>query len=104
MAWRIGELDMNSKTTLAMRPPSLIAAVCGLLMLASVCMPAQAAEMRSPENQVFQFMQRDTFDDAVDDNVSPAAYLWISEKCRRLRGVLILGENVTDKSLPEATA
>lgn len=61
---------------------------------------AQAAEpMRTPENQVFQFMQRDTFAYAEGQTVNTSAYLWIPETCRRLRGLLILGQNVTEHTL-----
>lgn len=72
----------------------------GLLLSA---LPAGVAvnsgEMRSPENQVFQFVQRGTFVYTADDVVSTAAYLWIPENCRRLRGLLILGENVPEHGL-----
>ena len=57
------------------------------------------AETRSPENQVFQFMQRGTLEYAAGDMVKATAYLWIPEKCQRLRGLLILGENVTEHGL-----
>ena len=72
----------------------------GLLLSA---LPADALNhsgvMRSPENQVFQFVQRSTFVYTADDEVSTAAYLWIPENCRRLRGLLILGENVPEHGL-----
>jgi hypothetical protein len=70
---------------------------CSLLLL----MPASAlaAERRSPENQVFQFMQRGTLEYAAGDVVRTTAYLWIPENCERLRGLLILGENVTEHGL-----
>ena len=55
--------------------------------------------LRTPENQVFQFVQRDTFTYADGQTVKPAAYLWIPETCRRLRGLLILGQNVTEHTL-----
>ncbi|MDO8542223.1 MAG: hypothetical protein Q7S40_17425 [Opitutaceae bacterium] len=55
--------------------------------------------MRSPENQVFQFVQRSTFVYTADDEVTTAAYLWIPENCRRLRGLLILGENIPEHGL-----
>lgn len=55
--------------------------------------------LRTPENQVFQFVQRDTFTYAEGQTVKPAAYLWIPETCRRLRGLLILGQNVTEHTL-----
>ena len=64
---------------------------------AAVVVTAESA--RSPENQVFQFMQRETFAYAADSTVDATAYLWIPEKCARLRGLLIFGQNVTEHSL-----
>ena len=74
------------------------------LLLAALLPPALRAdsspeEMRSPENQVFQFMQRGTFVYAPDSTVTAAAYLWIPDHCRRLRGLLILGQNVPEHTL-----
>ena len=56
-------------------------------------------EMRSPENQVFQFVQKGTYTYAPDNVVSAAAYLWIPEHCRRLRGLLVLAQNVPEHGL-----
>ncbi len=58
-----------------------------------------AAEVRSPENQVFQFMQRATLEYVPGDVVKTTAYLWIPERCERMRGLLIMGENVTEHGL-----
>ena len=55
--------------------------------------------LRTPENQVFQFMQRDSFEYAPDNRVNATAYLWIPEHCRHLRGLLIMGQNVTEHTL-----
>ena len=60
---------------------------------------ATPESVRSPENQVFQFMQRESFAYAADSTVDATAYLWIPEKCGRLRGLLIFGQNVTEHSL-----
>ncbi len=67
-------------------------------LLMAALRPA-ASEDRSPENQVFQFMQRGTLEYAPDDVVKTTAYLWIPETCAKLRGLLILGENVTEHGL-----
>lgn len=56
-------------------------------------------ELRTPENQVFQFVQQETFAYAEDNTVTAAAYLWIPDHCQRLRGLLILGQNVTEHTL-----
>lgn len=70
---------------------------CSLLLLMTAS--ASAAERRSPENQVFQFKHQAALTYAPDDVVRPTAYLWIPEKCVRLRGLLVLGENVTEHGL-----
>lgn len=71
--------------------------ICIFLLMAAVH-PA-SSEVRSPENQVFQFMQSGTMEYAPDDVVKTRAYLWIPERCERIRGLLILGENVTEHGL-----
>ena len=69
----------------------------GLALL--LCCQIVKSAPRSPENQVFQFMQRGTVEYAPGDEVRSVAYLWIPETCERLRGLLILGENVTEHGL-----
>lgn len=71
--------------------------MCSLLVLMVASSPG--AERRSPENQLFQFMQRGTLEYAAGDVVKATAYLWIPETCGRLRGLLVLGENVTEHGL-----
>jgi hypothetical protein len=61
--------------------------------------PLPAAAPRSTENQVFQFVQRGAFAYEPGDVVNAAAYLWIPESCERLRGLLIMGQNVTEHGL-----
>jgi len=68
-------------------------------LLLVVAVRSASSEARSPENQVFQFMQRGSMVYAPDDIVQATAYLWIPERCERLRGLLVLGENVTEHSL-----
>jgi|GEM_PF-268620 len=68
-------------------------------LLLMVAVRPALSEVRSPENQVFQFMQSGTMEYAPDDMVKTTAYLWIPERCERLRGLLILGENVTEHGL-----
>lgn len=56
--------------------------------------------MRSPENQVFQFMQTDTCRDWADGSQTQAtAYLWVPENCQKLRGLLIMCTNVPEHML-----
>jgi hypothetical protein len=75
------------------------------IVLGLICLPTLRAEptpeaMRSPVNQVFQFMQSGeytTWSDGVKSKST--AYLWIPEKCQTLRGLLILGNNVPEHML-----
>jgi len=61
---------------------------------------AAAASGQSPVNQVFQFMQSGDYSAWADGARSKAtAYLWIPEKSKRLRGLLILGQNVPEHRL-----
>jgi hypothetical protein len=56
--------------------------------------------LRSPVNQVFQFMQSGACSAWADGSTNKAtAYLWIPESCRRLRGLLILCANVPEHRL-----
>ena len=82
-----------------MKFTTLMAGVWSLSILTSICALSHASELRSPDNQVFQFMQRGTFEYAAGDAVNSVAYLWIPEDCTRLRGLLVLGENVTEHGL-----
>jgi hypothetical protein len=55
---------------------------------------------RSPVNQVFQFEQSGTCKDWADGAPSNATlYLWIPENCVKLRGLLIMGNNVPEHML-----
>jgi hypothetical protein len=57
-------------------------------------------EMRSPVNQVFQFMYNGTCTDWADSSKTNATlYLWIPENCKQLRGLLILCTNVPEHML-----
>ncbi len=63
----------------------------------------QAAEAprpsRSPANQVFQFMVTVTHTPTAAPGLAPTtadAYLWIPPACRRLRGVVVLAQNVPE--------
>ncbi|MBX7207168.1 MAG: polysaccharide lyase 6 family protein [Verrucomicrobiaceae bacterium] len=70
-------------------------------LLIVICLLAVTAlaETRSPENQVFQFMQHGTLEYAPGDEVKTTAHLWIPETCGHLRGLLVLGENVTEHGI-----
>lgn len=74
----------------------IVAAVCAVLSCQTECHGAPA----SPENQVFQFMQEGTCTAWADgSSTKSAAYLWIPESCKRLRGLLILCNNVPEHRL-----
>jgi len=61
---------------------------------------ADDAMPRSPENQVFQFMQSSICTNWSDGSSSKAsAYLWIPENCKKVRGLLILCANVPEHRL-----
>lgn len=72
-----------------------------LILLVPQCLRADAPEaLRSPVNQVFQFVQTGTC--SAWSNGAPTTatgYLWIPEDCRRLRGLLILCANVPEHML-----
>jgi hypothetical protein len=80
-----------------------------LLIALSLCLvPAFRAEATapvrpaapSPVNQVFQFMQTGTCTAWSDGSKNTAtAYLWIPEKCQRVRGLLIMCANVPEHKL-----
>ena len=63
---------------------ALIHSFITLTSLLILLISSAAAQTRSPENQVFQFMQRGTLEYAAGDVVKTTAYLWIPEKCERL--------------------
>jgi len=71
------------------------------LVLNEGLLTAQASQpLNSPVNQVFQFMQSGTRTDWADGaKTNATAYLWIPERCRRLRGLLIMGTNVPEHML-----
>ena len=55
---------------------------------------------RSPENQVFQFAQSGTCTAWPDGSKTNATlYLWIPEKCKQLRGLVIMCTNVPEHML-----
>ncbi|MBC7587325.1 MAG: hypothetical protein H7178_03115 [Chitinophagaceae bacterium] len=57
-------------------------------------------EMRSPVNQVFQFMYSGTCNSWADSSKTNATlYLWVPENCKKLRGILILCTNVPEHML-----
>ena len=83
---------------LASRNSAWLAAIW--LALGAANNRAAEAEMRSPENQLFQFMQSGVCTNWSDGSSNKAtAYLWIPEKCQRLRGLLILCANVPEHRL-----
>ncbi len=58
------------------------------------------APVTSPVNQVFQFMQSGTCTAWSDGSQNTAtAYLWIPENCQKLRGLLIMCNNVPEHML-----
>jgi len=78
---------------------------CILTITALYCfinyISAQTPEsLRSPQNQVFQFMQSATCTEWADSSKTNAtAYLWIPEQCTRLKGLLIMCTNVPEHML-----
>ncbi len=76
-------------------------AALSLMLLGKGGAVAESPEaLRSPVNQVFQFMQSGTCS-AWSNGLPTTAtgYLWIPENCRRLRGLLILCANVPEHML-----
>lgn len=82
------------------RNPLLSVAI--VMMLAST-FAARAGEAAytgpTPVNQVFQFVQTGTQTWPDGSTTNATAYLWIPEKCQRLRGLLILCTNVPEHRL-----
>ena len=71
-----------------------------LAFIASSRLFAQTDITRSPENQVFQFMQSGVCAKWADGSSNKAsAYLWIPEQCKKVRGLLILCANVPEHRL-----
>jgi len=71
-----------------------------LVLAASSRLWAQADMSRSPENQVFQFMQSGDCAKWADGSSNKAsAYLWIPETCKKVSGLLILCANVPEHRL-----
>jgi hypothetical protein len=59
-----------------------------------------AAPIRSPANQVFQFVQEGSCTTWADGSTSRAsAFLWIPEQCQRVRGLVVLCANVPEHRL-----
>ena len=57
-------------------------------------------EMRTPVNQVFQFVQSGTCSAWADSTKRNATlYLWIPENCKKVRAVLVMGANVPEHNL-----
>ena len=55
---------------------------------------------RSPENQVFQFMQSGTCTAWADSSKTNSnLYLWVPENCKKLRGLVIMCSNVPEHML-----
>ena len=56
--------------------------------------------MRSPVNQVFQFMQSGSFSGWADSTKRNATvYFWIPENCKKVRGLLVMGANAPEHIL-----
>jgi len=68
-----------------------------LVLIFSQRLWADDASLRSPENQVFQFMQSSVCTNWSDGSSRKAtAFLWILENCKKVRGLLILCANVPE--------
>lgn len=76
----------------------------GLFLSSMIVRDSCAAEapesVRSPANQVFQFVQNSSISTWADGSTTEATgYLWIPENCKRLRGLLIMCSNVPEHML-----
>lgn len=76
---------------------------CASFLLSLLGLPCAGAEFtpqRTPENQVFQFAWsgESTPPDGLPSRKA-SLYLWIPEQCERLRGLVILGNNVPEHML-----
>jgi hypothetical protein len=71
------------------------------LAILSVALGASlAGAAPSPENQVFQFSASGVNDTWPDGSTSKGTlYLWIPEKCQRLRGLVVMATNVPEHRL-----
>ncbi|MEI7731181.1 MAG: hypothetical protein WCO56_16525 [Verrucomicrobiota bacterium] len=70
------------------------------LFLPASCVAESPESLRSPVNQVFQFVQHGTCSAWTNGTPTTATgYLWIPENCRRLRGLVILCANVPEHML-----
>lgn len=73
-----------------------------LLLVSGCCLTARAdttAQPRTPENQVFQFMTSESFTPKAKPGLPTTtsdAYLWIPPACRRVRGVVVMAQNVPE--------
>lgn len=78
-----------------------VIACFGLCGLQSMCRADGLSEpVRSPVNQVFQFMQSGVCTNWADGSKNQAsAYLWIPESCKKIRGLLVLCANVPEHRL-----
>ncbi len=78
----------------------LLAALCLILLGKAVAAAESLEALRSPVNQVFQFMQSGSCSAWSNGLPTKATgYLWIPENCHRLRGLLILCANVPEHML-----
>jgi hypothetical protein len=69
------------------------------ILLAALSVSPGVAEP-SPENQVFQFSASGVNDTWPDGSISKGTlYLWIPEKCQKVRGLVIMATNVPEHRL-----
>jgi len=67
---------------------SILAILISWIGFSATTFAAPSPEARSLQNQTYQFM--------AEGNGDIAAYLWIPENCRKVRGLLIFGQNVPE--------
>ena len=82
-----------------MKKPIAIITVLVALAAQMVSCVAVESSSRSPENQVFQFMTTAMFTPQGKPGmtaVTADAYLWIPPACRRVRGVVVMAQNVPE--------
>ncbi len=93
---------MSSNHNLKRGRLSMAISFCAMLLCGQLFAPMTtiADPIQSPENQIFQFLQSGVCTNWLDGSSSKAAaYLWIPENCKKIRGLLILCVNVPEHRL-----
>jgi len=83
-----------------------IAGVVVLAILLVAAAPAASSEtvVRNTRSPEFQFLATVPFTDAQGKPKTTTAYLWIPEKCRNIRGMVLAQQNVAEQGFSENAA